>query len=170
MAARPWRRANGRTAWTYAWQTGSPRTVNIRSRAIDDSGNVEAASLGISVVVEVGASQCPCSIWPATQNPGVAQNDPNAVELGVKFRTDVNGFITALRFYKSPQDVGPHVGNLWSASGTLLASTTFAGETASGWQEAPLPAPIAIAANTTYVASYHTASGHYTASVGFFAR
>ena len=113
---RPWRRANGRTAWTYAWQTGSPRTVNIRSRAIDDSGNVEAASLGISVVVEAGAA-VPMLDLAGDADPGVgAENDPNAVELGVKFRSDVNGFITALRFYKSPQDVGPHVGNLWSAS------------------------------------------------------
>ena len=36
-----WQRATGRGSWTYSWQTGSPRTVSIFSRASDDSGNLE---------------------------------------------------------------------------------------------------------------------------------
>ena len=39
---------------------------------------------------------------------------------------------------------------------------TFANETASGWQEAKFAKPIAIAANTTYVASYFAPNGHYS--------
>ena len=34
-----WHPAVGRENWTYAWQTGSARTVTILSRATDDSGN-----------------------------------------------------------------------------------------------------------------------------------
>ena len=55
----------------------------------------------------------------------------------------------------------------WGADGTLLAETTFTGESASGWQEAVLPVPVPIAADTTYVASYHTSTG-YRSSNYFF--
>ena len=39
------------------------------------------------------------------------------------------------------------------SSGTLLASATFTGETASGWQQVNFSTPVAITANTTYVAA-----------------
>jgi len=64
--------------------------------------------------------------------------------------------------------VGPHTGKLWSASGTLLASATFSGETASGWQEVRFATPVAITANTNYVASYYTASGFYSVTYPYF--
>ena len=41
---------------------------------------------------------------------------------------------------------------------------TFTNETASGWQELDFSAPVAITAGTTYVASYHTSTGHYAAT------
>ena len=88
--------------------------------------------------------------------------DGAAVELGVRFRSDVNGSITGLRFYKSSANTGTHVGHLWSNTGTLLASATFTGETASGWQQVTFPSPIAITAGTTYVASYYAPNGHYS--------
>jgi len=47
---------------------------------------------------------------------------------------------------------------------------TYSGETGSGWQTATLPSPVQVTANTTYVASYHTATGFYSAnSPGGFA-
>ena len=46
------------------------------------------------------------------------------------------GTITAIRFYKGPANTGPHVGHLWTNTGALLATITFSGETASGWQQA----------------------------------
>jgi acyl-CoA thioesterase len=46
--------------------------------------------------------------------------------VGVKFLSDVAGFITGIRFYKGATNTGTHVGHLWSADGTLLA--TFAQE------------------------------------------
>ena len=44
------------------------------------------------------------------------------------------GYITGLRFYKAATNTGTHVGNLWTAAGSLLSSVTFTNETASGWQ------------------------------------
>jgi hypothetical protein len=122
------------------------------------------------VPVTLTVWSCPCTIWNGTTGPTMASaSDSNAVELGVKFRTTVNGYITALRFYKGPANTGTHVGNLWTSTGSLLASVTFTNETASGWQQATLPSPVAISANTTYVASYHTNVGGYAADGGYFA-
>ena len=164
-----WRRATGRETWSYVWSTGGARTVTIFSRAVDDSGNLEQPT-GVEITVGSGPVTCPCSIWTPSQAPTVAaENDANAVEVGTRFRADVNGYITAIRFYKSTQNVGPHIGNLWSTGGTLLATVPFSGESTSGWQEMALPSPVAIIANTTYVVSYHTASGYYAGDDNYFA-
>ena len=101
---------------------------------------------------------------PAT----VSANDTSAVELGVKFSADLDGFVTGLRFYKGPQNTGSHVGHLWTSNGTLLASVTFTGERATGWQQVTLPTPVAITANTTYVASYHAPVGRYALNSAYF--
>ena len=145
----------------YSWQTGGPRTVNIRSRAVDDSGNLEQPSLGVSV--DRRSRRRRRVRARSGRRPGRRASgrtaDPSAGGARTRFRSDIGGFITAIRFYKSSADVGPHVGNLWTEGGGLLASVTFTGETASGWQEVALPSPVAIAANTTYVVSYHTGLG-----------
>jgi len=77
----------------------------------------------------------------------------------MKFRSDVNGTITGIRFYKGAADTSTHTGSLWSSTGALLATGTFSGETGSGWQQLNFSTPVAINANTTYVASYHTNAG-----------
>jgi PKD repeat protein len=95
--------------------------------------------------------------------------DTNAVELGVKFTSDVAGYATGIRYYQATGNTGTHVGSLWSSTGTLLAQATFTGETGSGWQQVNFSTPVAISPNTTYVASYHTNTGHYVATNNYFA-
>ena len=86
----------------------------------------------------------------------------------MKFRSDTAGFITGIRFYKASTNTGTHVGNLWTSTGTRLATATFANETASGWQQVIFATPVAITANTVYVASYHTNTGHYSENQRYF--
>jgi hypothetical protein len=69
--------------------------------------------------------------------------------------------VIGVRFYKETDNTGSHIGSLWSSTGSLLATGTFSGETASGWQELDFTSPVAITAGTTYVVSYHTNVGHY---------
>src|SRR6185436_16723007 len=112
---------------------------------------------------------CPCTIWPTSASPvNAAQSDSSAIELGVKFQSDRAGFITGIRFYKSGSNTGTHIGNLWSSTGSLLGTATFSGETASGWQQVNFSSPVAVTANTTYVASYHTNTGFYAADQSSF--
>jgi hypothetical protein len=148
------------TSWSYAWVAHGAPTANIRARAVDDSGNLETASSGLTVNVS-----CPCSIWGQGVTPDTPDSgDGNAIEVGVKFKSDVFGTVTGVRFYKSAANTGTHVGSLWTASGQQLASATFQNETGSGWQTVQFSSPVAIQPNTTYVVSYHAPNGRYAAS------
>ncbi|HXT31510.1 MAG TPA: N,N-dimethylformamidase beta subunit family domain-containing protein, partial [Vicinamibacterales bacterium] len=155
--------------WAYDWQPGGIGTATIRTRAIDDSGNLE--SPGPGTTVNIVAGDCPCtSLWKPSAAPVVSSaSDANPVELGLKFYSDTDGFITGVRFYKGPANNSTHVGSLWTSTGTLLASVVFSGESATGWQQALFANPVAITANTTYVISYHTNVGGYAADGGYLA-
>lgn len=91
------------------------------------------------------------------------------MELGVKFRATQAGYIKGIRFYKGAANTGTHIGNLWSSTGTNLATATFTGETASGWQTVNFTTAVAVAANTTYVASYFAPVGRYSFNANYFA-
>ena len=69
--------------------------------------------LTLSVLAMVGfapqavAQNCPCSIWTATTTPGMVDSgDASSGEFGVRFRADVNGTMTGIRFYKSAANTG----------------------------------------------------------------
>ena len=163
-----WHPATGRATWTYNWTpSATGGSINIRSRAVDDNGNIETPNGGVTVTI--AARTCPCSIWNSPTPAIIDEGDPAAVELGVRFRSDTNGFITGISFYKGTANTGTHVGHLWSGSGALLATGTFTGESASGWQRLTFGSPVAVTANTTYVASYFAPNGHYPANSGYFA-
>jgi lysophospholipase L1-like esterase/fibronectin type 3 domain-containing protein len=136
-----------------------------------------------SVPPPASTRSCPCSIWAESDAPTTPQvSTTTAAEVGVKFRTEKDGFITALRFYKGPDNAGPHVASLWKAisdsstytsssttmTGTLLASGTVTSGTGSGWQEVVLSTPVAVQAHTLYFASYYAPSGRYAADAGYF--
>jgi len=163
-----WHPAVGRENWSYTFTVGNSSTLNVQSRAVDDSGNLEVPNGGITLAV--GPTNCPCTIWPSTAVPSLVDVGPDApVELGVSFKSDFNGYITGIRFYKSAANTGTHVGNLWDSAGNLLATATFTGETDSGWQEVDFPNPVPVNANALYVASYHAPSGHYSVDGDYFA-
>jgi len=81
----------------------------------------------------------------------------------------VAGTVTGVRFYKGATTTGAHTGTLWSVSGTKLATATFTGETASGWQTVTFSSPVAITAYTVYVVSYHSNVGNYAYTSNTFA-
>jgi hypothetical protein len=162
-----WHPATGRGNWTYTWTAGVPGTITLKARASDDSASIGAEA---SISVTVTPRTCPCSIWDTGATPASPSDpDTSATEVGVKFRSDVAGQVTGLRFYKGTGNTGTHVGHLWSASGTPLATVTFTGESATGWQQAVLATPVTISANTTYIASYLAPNGHYAEDDGYFA-
>ncbi|WP_326823981.1 DUF4082 domain-containing protein [Streptosporangium sp. NBC_01756] len=109
------------------------------------------------------------SLWDNTDLPDVpSSNDAQAITVGVKFSSATTGAINGIRFYKGSQNTGTHTGSLWTSSGQLLATATFTNESTSGWQRVNFSTPVPITAGTTYVASYHTTSGHYSTTRPYF--
>ena len=150
--------------------TGAPSTAgtfNFSVQVSDAGTPVQTANKSLSITIAPAPTMV--TIWPGTAMPGLVDVGPDSsVELGVKFRSDVAGTITGIRYYKAGANGGTHTGNLWTTSGTRLATATFAGETASGWQQVNFATPVAVKSNTIYVASYHAGNGHYSADVNYF--
>ncbi|MBC7947360.1 MAG: DUF4082 domain-containing protein [Chitinophagaceae bacterium] len=169
-----WQNVTGTTTWSFSWTPTVAGAASIRVRGFDDSGNmgvpgVSGSSSNINVTIGGTAPSCPCSIFAPTSTPAIALDaDGQGIEVGLKFRATQNGFITGIRFYKGAGNTGTHVGHLWSSTGTQLGEATFIGETASGWQQVLFSAPIAITANTTYVASYFSPNGFYSSTNPYF--
>ncbi len=127
-----WQSAQGTANWSFVWSPGAPGSVVIRSRAVDDSGNIQTAVSSVAVVINAGV--CPCTtIWRPSTVPAVTDSgDRGAVEVGVKFKTDVAGFITGIRFYKGVNNTGTvkvQSGTLQlnGAIAQLSGTTLFAG-------------------------------------------
>jgi Bacterial Ig-like domain len=71
-----WRRATGRASWSYSWTPTTAGQYTIRSRAADDSGNLEAPSAGRTVTVGTTTDTTPPTIStrsPASAATGVSQ-------------------------------------------------------------------------------------------------
>lgn len=162
-----WRRATatGATTWTYPWNPGAQGPAEIRVRASDDSANLGAE---VRAALTVGPQQCPCTVFGDRVPGTVDSGDTGNLELGTKVVPAVSGTITGVRFHKSAANTGTHTGSLWTTAGQRLATGTFAGETATGWQTLLFDTPVQVRAGTTYVASYTTTTGHYSFDAGFF--
>ena len=95
-------------------------------------------------------------------------SDGVPVEVGTAFQVSEAGTVTALRFYKVPENVGTHRATLWADDGRVLAQLDFVGETASGWQRVELPTPIEVVPGATYIASYLAPGGRFSIATGYF--
>src|SRR6185437_4399413 len=141
----------------------------VKASVTDTGGDALGADYTWSFTT-AAPTTCPCSLWPLSTTPGTAAGpDTAAYELGVRFTSDVDGFVTGVRFYKGTGNGGIHVGRLWTSGGTLLGSVTFTSETATGWQQASFATPIAVTAGTVYVASYTDPQGHFAVDRSYFA-
>ena len=105
------------------------------------------------------------SLWTLASKPATETHARPAtrVELGVTFQAATGGFVNGIRFYKGFYNIGEHVVDLWTSTGTLLASGVSVGESLSGWQTVTFSSPVHINPGTTYVASYHT-DGYWSAT------
>ncbi|MGH3441986.1 MAG: Ig-like domain-containing protein [Nitriliruptorales bacterium] len=122
----------------------------------------DGTPLGATTTWSFTTTLCPCSLFPDTLTPALTGNPtrdgrprpgPWSYELGVKITVDRPATLEAIRFYKDAKETGTHVGKVWRADGTQLATTTLTGESAAGWQQQALASPIQLEANTVYVVS-----------------
>jgi hypothetical protein len=104
------------------------------------------------------------TLWDVQDAPVFGATEPTSLELGVRFHTQKVGKVHGIRFFKGTHNTGTHIGSLWSAGGTKLASATFTGESASGWQEVRFANPVTIAAGENFIASYSSPTGAFSAT------
>jgi Domain of unknown function (DUF4082)/Purple acid Phosphatase, N-terminal domain len=130
----------------------------------------QCANTAQSIDFTFTTSATATTIWNPSDLPSaLSSGDSSAIELGVRFTSDVSGYVVGIRFYKGAANTGTHIGNLWSSTGTLLATGTFTNESATGWQQMNFTAPVAITAGTVYIASYHANVGGYSVDLSYFA-
>lgn len=156
------------TPWT---QLPGGTTLTMSASAVDAWGQAmyAPATWSFTTGTTTPAYACPCSLFKPGDAPAVENsNDTNSVELGTRFTTAVDGTVTGVRFYKGSLNTGTHTGSLWGSDGTLLATGTFTGESAGGWQTLTFATPVPVKAGTTYIASYHAANGDYSYTAGYF--
>ncbi len=128
--------------------------------------------IGISFWVprQAGAQPTSFSLWSSSAIPRQASDpDTDSVSLGTVFSADEPGDVTALRFYKSADNRGPHAGALWTSQGRLLAQVDFPSSPDSGWVTARLATPVALQTSRDYVVSYVAPAGRYSIDIGAFA-
>jgi hypothetical protein len=81
-----WHPAVGRENWSYTTTFNNNATVNIRSRAVDDSGNLEVPGPGITLIV--GTPAPPPSVSSVNPNSGTqGQSLPSVVITGSAFQS-----------------------------------------------------------------------------------
>ena len=102
--------------------------------------------------------------------PAVHAQDTDPIELGMAFVPSTAGSVTGVRFWKGAGNTGTHTGSLWNGAGTRLGTVTFTDENAEGWQTAEFAGAIPVVAGETYVVSYHSPSGRYSVTGGYFAQ
>ena len=156
--------------------TSKTASLTLKPRVIQDS-NAKATIAKATMAYEAGdrsltptaSTTCPCSVWDSTAQP-ILTNDPDTsgIEVGMKFSSNIAGYVLGARFYKGSSNIGTHSAHLWTKGGVLLAATTFMNETSSGWQQVNFNTPVAITANATYVISYWVPSGHYSNDTEYF--
>ena len=71
-----WRPATGRSNWTYSWTPTVAGNFTIKSRAADDSLNLETPGAGVNVTIgSGGGGSGTSSLWSASTTPGTV-TDP----------------------------------------------------------------------------------------------
>ena len=163
----------GRATWTLLVAAAGRRArVNLLSRAVDDSGNLEIPVAGITRDVGTGPPTARARSGRRLKRPRcrprTIQPRSRSAHGSVPTRAATSPRSGSTRAPRTPASI---VGNLWSDTGALLSTVTFSGETASRLAAGDvLPPPVAITANTTYVVSYHTNSGSMLATTGISRR
>lgn len=90
--------------------------------------------------------------------------DPDVVPItvGTTMRASADGTIQSIRYYRGPNNRGPHVGGIYAKDGTLLRTGEFANESSSGWQVLNLPSALRVTAGTEFTVAVYMPRGQYS--------
>ncbi|WP_448631446.1 DUF4082 domain-containing protein [Cellulomonas soli] len=131
---------------------------------------VAALAVAAAVVAQpAAAAETPQSIWTTTaaSKASVDLADASSVELGTAFTATADGVVSGVKFWKTADNKGTHVGSLWTSAGARLSKATFVNETTSGWQTVKFATPVKVTKGASYVASYLAPRGKYAYTQSF---
>ncbi len=135
--------------------------TSFAANAVTSSHPTQSTQQAVSANLAAGSE----TLWGTTAPPqALVDSDTHAVELGTTFTPSVSGTITGVQFWKTAENGGTHVGNLWDSAGKRLATAKFSGESANGWQTVKFATPVSVTAGQKYVASYLAPQGRYVAT------
>ena len=143
----------------------SPRHARtpVRSRRLRGVAYLAAGVLGLAAVATATSALASTSgIFSDKMSPTISVDpDRRAVELGVKFRPEKAGKVSAIQYYQGSKAAGVTQATLWSSTGRVLSSVKFSESRTVGWRTIPLKTSVALKAGGSYVVSYHAPKGGY---------
>lgn len=159
-----WHPANGRASWTYSWSPGSgPQgQVSLKSRAIDDSGNIGTPA---SVTVNVGTAPPPPPPPPPPGGSGplgdqniesIADSNPLGIAEAFPSVAATSGSVDTLHAYldatntASAVQVGLYADNGSGHGGARLGSCTISAPKAGAWNTCTLSPAVTLTSGKTY--------------------
>jgi len=160
--------SNGAKTLTFTPTSALPltRTLDVSLSGVVSQDGVTLAARTWSFTTESPTTAV--SLFSGLTPASSSVDDSSSGELGTVCSPTAAGTATGVRFYRGPGNDGTHTGTLWDINGNSLATVTFTGETASGWQSALFSTPVALTPGQSYVVSYHAPQGHYAATGAFF--
>lgn len=91
-------------------------------------------------------------------------NDPDPVNVGVKFEVRGAPYVSGVKFYKGTDNTGTHVAHLYDVTAsTELASATYSGESSTGWQTVSFNSNVQVRDDHSYMVWVSMPNGHYAA-------
>ena len=162
------RRATLTPTTPLATNSSYTATIESGSNGIADLAGNQLGSDYTWSFTTAGIPSCPCSLWAASAQPGLAASaDSAAVEVGVRFTTATAGYISGVRFYKGASNTGTHTGNLWTHRHPARPRHLHR-RNRQRLATSQLRHPRPVSAGTTYIASYHDPNGHYALNLNYF--
>ena len=163
-----WHPAIGRESWTFTWTPAASGTAVLKSRAVDDSGNQEIPSAGVSVSVQ---RVCPCSLWNDSTIPAVAVG---SVVGAHRSRGEIPRRHGRLHHRAAVPQRGRQRRNArrQSVDRRRHASeerTVHDRDRALAGRKSGSRRLFRLSAASTYVASYHAPNGHFSVDRPYFA-
>ena len=139
--------------------------------ATDDSGNIETPGAGVTVTVGAGPARARARSGRRTATPGGDRPGHRRGRARREVpRRDQTASSPASASTRRATNTGTHVGTpVDRRPARCWPRSPSPARRASGWQQVTFATPVAVTANTTYVASYFAPVGHYAAATAYFA-
>jgi hypothetical protein len=112
-----------------------------------------------------------CSFWDDATVPTITEpeRDGSSVNVGMKFRSEVAGVATGVRFYKLPGNTGNVSAHIYDADTRIpVGSAFYTAGTDEGWKQVNFATPVPLVAGKNYVVSYFAPNGNYAITWDYF--